>query len=175
VTRNDANHQDRLDILSALSRVLAEPTRLVALLADAEDDHDAVRRLREAYDFTSVQAEAVLDGQFRLLTRPRRSAMESELADVGEALAVPWDPPLDVRAMFRSPRQVDVVLAGVEHRVEGEDLEDCLDQVVSLVRTNLARPERRRVAVSTGLTDGPTYVLVDPVNSASFLYDEGPQ
>jgi hypothetical protein len=70
-----------------------------------------------------------------------------------------------------SPQLVELVLAGVGHRVQGEDLNDCLGQVVSLVHENLARPERRSVAVTTGLADGPTRILVDPLGSANFDYD----
>jgi hypothetical protein len=171
VTGIDPNHEMRLAVLGALSRVLADLPAFLALLAEADDESDAVRRLKEAYDFTPVQAQAVLDAQFRLVTRARRAAVDAELRDVTDALAAPWDPPLDVQATVRSPQRVELVIAGVEHRVEGEDLDDCLGHVVSLVRESLARPERRRVAVTTGLADGPTRILVDPVGSAAFLYD----
>jgi hypothetical protein len=170
VTR--ANHENHLAVLSALSQVSTNPDRLVALLAAAEDDDDAVRLLREAYDFTPVQAQAVLDAQFRRLTRARRDAVDAELRDMGDALSAPWDPPLDVRATVRSPQEAEVVIAGVEYGVDGADLQDCLERVVSLVREKLARPQRRRVAVSTGLTAGPTRIMVDPVGSAEFLYDD---
>ena len=103
VTRNDANHENHLAVLSALSHVATDPGQLVALLAAAEDDDAAVRLLREAYDFTPVQAHAVLDGQFRLLTRARRDAVNAALRDLRDALAAPWDPPLDVEATVRPP------------------------------------------------------------------------
>lgn len=171
MARNSANHETRLAVLSALSRVSADPGQLVALLAASEDDDDAARRLREAYDFTPVQARAVLDAQFRLVTSARRTAVDAELAHVRDALAVPWDPPLDVQATVHSPQLVELVIAGVEHRIQGEDLHDSLGRVVSLVRERLARPERRRVAVSTALATGPTRILVDPLGSAEFIYD----
>jgi hypothetical protein len=171
VTGIDPHHEMRRAVLGALSRVLADLPALLAVLADADDENDAVRRLEEAYDFTPVQAQAVLDVQLRLVTRARRAAVHAELRDVTDALAAPWDPPLDLQATVRSPQLVELVIAGVEHRVEGEDLDDCLGNVVSLVRESLARPERRRVAVTTGLLDGPTRILVDPVGSAQFLYD----
>jgi hypothetical protein len=171
VTGIDPDHEMRLTVLGALSRVLADVPALLALLAEADDESDAVRRLEQAYDFTPVQAQAVLDAQFRRVTRAHRAAVDAELRDVTDALAAPWDPPLDAQATVHSPQLVDLVIAGVEHRVEGENLDDCLGQVVCLVRESLARPERRRVAVTTGLADGPTRILVDPVGSAAFLYD----
>jgi hypothetical protein len=160
---------DHLDVLSALSQVAAEPGRLVELLAAAEDDDAAVRLLAAAYDFTPVQAQAVLDGQFRLLTRARRIAVDAALRDASTA---PWDPPLEVRATVRLPGTAELVLAGVEHRVDGRDLDDCLERVASLVRRELAGPQRRRVAVSTGLTGGPVRILVDPLGATEFVHDD---
>jgi hypothetical protein len=119
-----------------------------------------------------VQAQAVLDGQFRLLTLARRDALDAALRDLRDALAAPWDPPLEVEATVRSPRDAELVIAGAAHRVEGADLNDCLERVASLVREKLARPQRRRVAVSTGLAEGPTRILVDPVGAAEFFYDD---
>jgi hypothetical protein len=172
VTRNDGNHENHLAVLSALSQVSTDPGQLVALLAAAEDDEAAVRLLREAYDFTPVQAQAVLDAQFRLLTYARRDAVDTGLRDVRDALAAPWDPPLEVRATVRPPGAAELVIAGVEHRVDGKDLYDCLERVASLVREKLARPQRRRAAVGTGLTEGPTRILVDPVGAVEFVYDD---
>jgi len=161
---------DRLAVLSALSQVAADLPRLATVLADADDDDAAVGLLREAYSFTDVQARAVLDAPVRLLTRGRREALDVELRDVRDALAAPWDPPIEVQATVHSPRRVELVIDGVEHRVEGADLDDCLGRVASLVRDSLSRPQRRRVAVSTGLTDGPTRILVDPLGGTTFVY-----
>jgi hypothetical protein len=165
------NHAMHIAVLDALSRVLADLPSLVAILAGADDEDDAVGRLRQAYDLTPVQARAVLDAQLRLATRARRAAVDAELGDVRDALDTPWDPPLEVLATVHSPQLVEVVIAGVEHRIEGADLDDCLSRVVSVVWAELARPQRRRVTVRTGLTDGPTRVLVDPIGSAEFHYD----
>jgi hypothetical protein len=146
--------------------------RLVAVLAAAEDEDDSVRRLREAYDFTPVQARAVLDAQLRRFNRAHRAELDTELQILREALAAPWDPALDIRAAVHPPELVVVVIDGVEHRIHGEDLDDCLTRLVSLVREKLALPRRRRVTVTTGLTDGPTRILVDPVATAHFFYDQ---
>ena len=171
VTGTDPHRELRAAVPRALSRVLADLPALLALLAESDDEGDAVRRLQEAYDFTAVQARAVLDAQFGLVTRARRAAVDAELRDVTDALGAPWDPPLDVQVTVLSPRLVELVIAGVGHRVEGADLDDCLGHVVSLVRERLARPQRRRVAVTTGLAGGPTRILVDAVGSAEFSYD----
>jgi len=107
----DHAHQTRLAVLSALADVSADLPRLVAVLAEAEDDADALRRLQAAYDFTPVQAQAVLDAQLRLLTRGRRASLAHDLQVLREALAAPWDPPFDVHVTGNSPRAVTVALA----------------------------------------------------------------
>lgn len=119
----------------------------------------ALRRLREAYDFTPGQARAVLDCQLRRISRARRAQLEDELRNLRDALAEPWDPPLEVQATIHSPQLAQLVIAGVQHRVRGENLEDCLGRVVSLVRGELAAPQRRRASVTTGLPGGPKRII----------------
>jgi hypothetical protein len=163
----------RLAVLEALSRVLSDPAGCLALVADADDEDDAARRLRNAYGFDAVQAQAVLDLQFRSATRSRRAAMEAELRTVQDAVSAPWDPPLQLPATVRYPRLIEVDIDGVLHRFDGADLADCLHGLIALVRQHLARPARRNVVVTiTGSAAGPTGVLVDPVGSATFSYDD---
>lgn len=163
----DPNHETHLAVLTSLVRVSADPRQLVAVLAEAEDDDEALRSLREAYDFTPVQARAVLDCPMRRISRAGRAQMDTELRDLRHALAVPWDPPLEVQATMNSPEIAELVIAGVQHRIRGENLDDCLFRVVSLVWEELAWPQRRRVAVTTGLPGGPERILIDPVGSAT--------
>jgi hypothetical protein len=91
-----------------------------------------------------------------------------------EAVSVPWDPPLHLHATVRSPRRIEVEIDGVLHRADGADLKDSLDGLIALVRQHLAGPRRRNVVVTIGGSDGPTRMLVDPVGSATFSYDEAP-
>jgi hypothetical protein len=162
---------ERLTVLAAFSRALADVPALLALLTEADDESDAVRRLQETYGFTPLQAEVVLDLQFRRVVRANRAALDDELGDVTDAGAVPWDPPLEVPATVHSPRLVELTIGGTTHRIEGADLDDVLDQLVSLVRERLARPERRNVVVTTDLADGPMRILIDPVSRAQFFHD----
>jgi hypothetical protein len=168
----DRAHRMRLAVLSALSEVSADLPRLVAVLADAEDDADALRRLLAAYDLTPVQAQAVLDAQLRLLTRGRRASLTHDLEVLREAPAAPWDPPLDVRVSGDSPRTVLVALEDGEHLIRSTGRRDCLDRIVRLVREQVALPPLRRVMVTTSLAGGPSRILIDPVDIAECFYDD---
>ncbi len=171
----DRAHRTRLAVLSALSDVSADLPCLVAVLADAEDDADALRLLQAAYDLTPVQAQAVLDAQLRLLTRGRRASLVHDLQVLREALAAPWDPPLDVHVSGDSPRHVAVALEDGEHRIRSTGRRDCLDRIVRLVRERVALPRLRRVMVTTSLPGGPSRILIDPVGVAKFFYDDDPR
>ena len=85
-----------------------------------------------------------------------------------------WDPPLTVGATIHSPRRAAVVIEGDEHRVEGQKLEDTVNGIVAVVREQMARLRRRRVSVEvdTDLAKAPTRILVDPVSSARFFYED---
>ncbi|RBY84716.1 hypothetical protein [Blastococcus sp. TF02A-26] len=174
-SNGDPEEDVRLVVLTAVSHVLADPAAFVALLSAADGEADAVRRLREAHGFTAFQARVVLDLQFSVLTGERRARAEDELALLRRALDEPWDPPLELSATVRSPRSLEVPVDGAVHVVEAADREELLDRLVTVVRDRLARPRRRRVAVTTGLAEGPVTVLVDPVGGARFRYagDEG--
>jgi hypothetical protein len=160
---------ERLAVLEALSRALADLPRLLSLLGECDDRAEAEHRLQEAYGFAELEARVVLDTQFGLLTRGGRAAVGAEIRELRYGLEAGWDPPLEVRAAVRSPREAELVLGNGTHRVEGEDVDDTLLQLVSVVRERLAGPERRRVAVTTDLADGPIRIVVDPVGGARFL------
>ncbi len=147
----DAQAAYRVAVLSAIDQVLDDPAHLLVVLAEAEDDDDARRRLREAYGFGADQAQAVLDLQFRTVTRGRRSRLSEELARSRE------------------------VLEGTVHRVDGADPADVIDRLVALVGVELAAPRRRRVAVRLGFPGWPALALVDPIGGAEFRYDDDPR
>ncbi len=77
---SSGEREQRLSILAAYEAALAAPVRLVGLLADAADDEDAVRRVRDAFGLSAEQAGAVLDLQFRRLHRAGRTRVADELA-----------------------------------------------------------------------------------------------
>jgi hypothetical protein len=174
ITFEDENHRRHLALLTAISQVSSDLPRAAALLADAADDAAALSRLREAFGLTAEQAEGVLDQQLWLLTGARRAELESRLQTLREALAATWDPPLTVAATIKSPRRGAVMIEGEEHRVEGQRLGDTVKRIVDVVREQVALPHRRRVSVDvdTGVAKAPTRILIDPVSSARYSYQD---
>ena len=170
----DENHRRHLALLTAISQVSSDLPRAAALLADAADDAAAISRLREAYGLTAEQAEGVLEQQLWLLTGARRAELENQLQTLREALAAPWDPPLTVAATIKSPRRAAVMIEGDEHRVEGRRLGDTVERIVDVVREQVALPHLRRVSVDvdTGVAKAPTRILIDPVSSARYSYQD---
>jgi DNA gyrase/topoisomerase IV subunit A len=170
----DENHRRHLALLTAISQVSSDLPRAAALLADAADDAAALSRLREAYGLTAEQAEGVLDQQLWLLTGARRAELENRLQSLREALASTWDPPLTVEATIESPRRGSVMIEGEEHRVQGQRLGETVKRIVDVVREQVALPHRRRVSVDvdTGVAKAPARILIDPVSSARYLYQD---
>ena len=73
-----------------------------------------------------------------------------------------------------SPRRAAVVIEGDEHRVEGQKMGDTVERIVDVVREHVALPHRRRVSVDvdTGVAKAPTHILIDPVSSARYFYQD---
>ncbi len=170
----DENHQRHLALLTAISQVSSDLPRAAALLADAADDAAAISRLRKAYGLAAEQAEEVFEQQLWLLTGARRAELEHQLQTLREALAATWDPPLTVAATIESPRRAAVMIEGDAHRVEGQKLGDTVERIVDVVREQVALPHRRRVSVDvdTGVAKAPTRILIDPVSSARYFYQD---
>ncbi|MFB9313032.1 DNA gyrase subunit A [Nocardioides plantarum] len=77
---------ERLQIVQAMALASEEPHRLVDVLFDAVDVSDASSRVRAEFGFSEVQAEAVLDAQFRRLSRRDRDRMAQMVVDTQAAV-----------------------------------------------------------------------------------------
>ena len=161
------DERESLPWLSALDTVLADPVRLVTLLRTAEDDDDAVRAISGAFGLSPEQAALVLDNQFRLLVRRRRTALAEELRIV----RAPSQEPLEVELTVTGAGTAVVALGDGEHAFRASGLDDLLDQVSVFLRENVAVPELRPVVLSTGL-DGrdPVRVRIRPDGRTTFEY-----
>ena len=153
--------------LAAMDAALADPARLVALLVDAADDEDALRRVRDAFDLTDEEAGSVLDLPFRRLHRAGRARVAAELA----VLRTEWGPPLAATLVFSGRRSAVLTLDHDERRFTAGGLPAVLDRVTEFVLDDVAVPRLRPVVIAVdGPAGAPVRCTVVPSRSASYEY-----
>ena len=159
--------QERLAPLSAMDAALADPVRLVTVLVDAEDDEDALRRVRDTFGLTDEQAASVLDLQFRRLHRAGRARVAAELAVV----RAEWGPALPATLAFTDHRSAVLTVEHEERRFTAGGTQAVLDRVTAHLLDDVAVPRLRPVVVTVdGPADAPVRVTVVPSRSASYEY-----
>jgi hypothetical protein len=161
----DDDRAQRLAVLAALDAALADPARLVHLLADTEDDADATHRIRQEFGLDEVQAAAVLDLQFRRLSRAAHARLAAEL----DVLRTPWGPPVGAHLHVTGPRSAVLTVDDVATTITGGGTDDLLERVRQHLTAEVAAPQRRPVeVVVAGLPDGPGRLTVRPDGGARY-------
>ncbi|TWG91996.1 DNA gyrase subunit A [Nocardioides sp. J9] len=79
--------EERLHVMDALARALAEPRKVLELILDAPNVEAAQSALRQAFGFDATQASAVTDMQFRRAATNQRKAIEHERDEIASAVA----------------------------------------------------------------------------------------
>ncbi len=165
----DRTRQELASTLAAMDAALADPAGLVTLLADAEDEQDAARRLQTALALSPDQAATVLDLQFGALTRARRARVAAELAVVRAECR----PALHGTLAFSGRRTAVLTVDGAERRFTAGGVDGVLEQVVQHLVAEVAVPRLTPVVVEvSGSTGSLERFTVLPSRSASF--DHGP-
>jgi hypothetical protein len=162
--RGEAGARQVLPQLVALETALADPERLVRVLADADDRDAAVRALESTFGLSPEQALAVLDHQFGGLLRSRRAAVAEQL----RILRAPWGPPLELTLQSRGRHGAVLTVDGLEHAFRARGRSDLLDQVTRFLWDQVAVPQLRPVSVTTDLAGGPSRLLIWPSRVAEF-------
>jgi hypothetical protein len=163
---------EKLSILAAYEIALADPVRLLALLADAEDDDDAVRRVREAFHLLEAHARSVLDLQFGRLTRAGRARIAEEL----RILRAEWGPELPVMVTFTSRRRAVVTVDDDERTVTAAGTPAVLDRITEHLVEEVAVPRLRPVVAEvTGHAGGLVRIRALPSRSTSYGYAGDPR
>lgn len=80
------NSEARLHLLIALAKVLEDPQACLQIVLEAQDPEAACQSLRAQYGFDEVQAQVVLDLQFRRTTRRDRGRMSRDRDEVAAQL-----------------------------------------------------------------------------------------
>lgn len=87
-TQFDLNKaQDRLHIVDGLMKALSILDEVIALIRNSNDKKDAKEKLVETYDFTMIQAEAIVSLQLYRLTNTDITILQEEKLDLNERVA----------------------------------------------------------------------------------------
>ena len=87
-TQFDLNKaQDRLHIVDGLMKALSILDEVIALIRNSNDKKDAKEKLVETYDFTMIQAEAIISLQLYRLTNTDITILQEEKLDLNERVA----------------------------------------------------------------------------------------
>jgi DNA gyrase/topoisomerase IV subunit A len=76
-----------LPVMDAIAITQQHAQEVLAVAFDAEDQADAVRRLRRRFGWDDLQAHAALDVTFRYATRDKRSRIAQEIEVMREHVA----------------------------------------------------------------------------------------
>ena len=79
--------QDRLHIVDGLMKALSILDEVIALIRNSKDKKHAKERLVETYDFTMIQAEAIVSLQLYRLTNTDITILRNEKLDLNEQIA----------------------------------------------------------------------------------------
>ena len=79
--------QDRLHIVDGLMKALSILDEVIALIRNSKDKKHAKERLVETYDFTLIQAEAIVSLQLYRLTNTDITILQKEKLDLNEQIA----------------------------------------------------------------------------------------
>lgn len=79
--------QDRLHIVDGLMKALSILDEVISLIRNSKDKKHAKERLVETYDFTMIQAEAIVSLQLYRLTNTDITILQNEKLDLNEQIA----------------------------------------------------------------------------------------
>jgi DNA gyrase subunit A len=139
----------RAHVLEGYLKALDILDEIIALIRAAADADDARTQLMTRFDFTEIQASAILDLRLRALTALERQQVESEYNDlqerIGELRAILGDPAridalireelLEIRQVYgrSDDRRTEIVAA--EEELELEDLIAEEDMVIAITQS----------------------------------------
>jgi DNA gyrase subunit A len=93
----------RAHVLEGYLKALDVLDEIIALIRAASDADEARTQLMERFEFTEIQASAILDLRLRALTALERQQVESEYKDLQERIT-------ELRAILGDPARVDALI-----------------------------------------------------------------
>src|SRR6188474_1541632 len=141
---------DRAHVLEGYLVALDNLDEVIALIRAADDTDSARAALMERFDFSEIQAQAILDLRLRALTALERKRVEDEHADLQERIAelrtilgdesridgLIREELLEIKEIYakHDDRRTEIVAA--EGELELEDLIAEEDMVIAITRSN---------------------------------------
>ena len=188
-TQFDLNKaQDRLHIVDGLMKALSILDEVIALIRNSNDKKDAKEKLVETYDFTMIQAEAIVSLQLYRLTNTDITILQEEKLDLNERVAtltsilksektllqVMKQELRELKKKYATPRLTEIQAEIKEIKIETEIL--IPEEEVYVVATKQGYYKRvspRSFASSApeenGLREGDEVVLVQKVSTLDSL------
>ncbi len=154
--------QDRAHILEALKIALDHIDEIIALIKSSSSPDEAQIALQERFNFTEIQAKAILDMRLQRLTDLEREKIEEELKnllkiieDLTDILAnhsrrmqIVKDEMIDLKTRFGDPRRTEIVDASSD--VDIEDMIADEDMVITMTHEGYIK----RTSVNTYRAQG---------------------
>ena len=188
-TQFDLNKaQDRLHIVDGLMKALSILDEVIALIRNSNDKKDAKEKLVETYDFTMIQAEAIVSLQLYRLTNTDITILQEEKLDLNERVAtltsilksektllqVMKQELRELKKKYATPRLTEIEAEIKEIKIETEIL--IPEEEVYVVATKQGYYKRvspRSFASSApeenGLREGDEVLLVQKVSTLDYL------
>ncbi len=153
----------RAHILRGLLTALDHIDEIVALIRSSETPQEAKKRLISTFDFSDVQAQAILDMRLQRLTGLERGKLEEELKEITEKITwyhsvlgdskVLWsvirDEVLYIKNTYSSPRRTKIVRdtlsdINIEDILPDDDVVITLSRRGYIKRTNLSSYQQQK-------------------------------
>ncbi|TML85394.1 MAG: DNA gyrase subunit A [Actinobacteria bacterium] len=141
--------EKRAHVLEGYLKALDALDEIIVLIRAAQDADEARRELMAQFEFSEIQAQAILDMRLRALTALERGKVEAEYKDLRERIeelrAILGDPAridglirdelLEIKEIYgrRDDRRTEIVAA--EEELELEDLIAEEDMVIAITRS----------------------------------------
>lgn len=140
--------QERAHILEGLQKALDVIDEIISLIRSSKDPETAKNGLMDRYDFTPLQAQAILDMRMIRLTGLERDKIKAELNNLRELIdrltailssqeriyELIYDELLDIQKRFNDPRRTEIQSGEINH-IEDEDLIEEENILLALTRT----------------------------------------
>jgi len=127
--------ENRVHILEGLKIALDHIDEIIKLIKSSKSDEEALGKLREGYNLTEIQGQAILEMKLRRLTGLEREKIESELKELldlieslkailaseEKILEIIKDELLEIKQKYADERRTEIDMSAIEY-IEDESL-----------------------------------------------------